>query len=316
MPEKIIAKFSAFVILGVASATVFSGCANISSNAHENLSESRYLPPKVVGTVKSKDVEEGSGLAASRCQNDVLWTHNDSGDDAYIYALNSAGDALGTWQVPNAQNNDWEDIAAFKDASGKCFVYIGDIGDNKGKRAEHAVYKLREPLITADTKDSTRKGPLTSDNAEVVRFVYPDRGEDAETLMVHPATGDVYVVTKRESGPAGVYCIRKPAFDGSTVKLDKVADLSVPAVPNGFVTGGDISPDGRRVAICDYTQGYEWTLPDGDNNFDNIWKQAAGIVDLGKRKHGESISYNVDGTALFATSEGKNSPVIEIKRRQ
>jgi len=316
MPEKIIAKFSAFVILGAGSTAVFSGCANISSNAHENPSESHYLAPKVVGTVKSKDIEEGSGLAASRCQNDVLWTHNDSGDDAYIYALNSTGDALGTWQVPNAQNNDWEDIAAFKDASGKCFVYIGDIGDNKGKRVEHAVYKVREPLITADTKESTRKGPLTSENAEVVRFLYPDRSEDAETLMVHPATGDIYIVTKRESGPASVYCIRKPVFDGSTVKLEKIADVSVPAVPNGFVTGGDISPDGRRVVICDYTQGYEWTLPDGDNNFDDIWKQVPAVVDLGQRKHGESISYNVDGTALFATSEGKNSPVFEIKRRQ
>ena len=44
---------------------------------------------------------------------------------------------------------------------------------------------------------------------------------------------------------------------------DIVAEIAVPAVPNGLITGGDISPDGRRVALCDYVMGYELTLPDG-----------------------------------------------------
>lgn len=259
---------------------------------------------------------ESSGVAVSRCQNNVLWTHNDSGDDAYIFAVNSAGDSLGTWRVPNAENNDWEDIAAFKDASGKCFIYIGDIGDNKGKRPEHFVYRVKEPIVGGNDARSSRKEPLASDGADIVRFRYPDYGQDAETLMVHPKSGDIYIVTKRVTGPAGVYCLRHPAFDGSTGMLEKVADISVPAIPNGFLTGGDISPDGRHVIICDYTQAYEWTLPEGDQDFDDIWKQVPEPVDLGKRKHGEAVAYNVDGTAVYATSEDKDSPVIEVKRRQ
>jgi hypothetical protein len=314
MPQKIIAKISAFVIPAVA-ASVFAGCANVSSGPTETAADSHYLPPKVVGTIKSRDILESSGVAASRCQDDVLWTHNDSGDDAYIYAINTAGDVLGVWKVPNAANNDWEDIAAYKDRGGKCYIYIGDIGDNKGKRPEHTVYKVKEPVVTPDTRNSSQKDPLTADNAEIVHFLYPAASENAETLMVNPASGDIYIVTKREEGPAGVYTLRHPAFDGGMTKLEKVADISVPAIPNGFVTGGDISPDGRRVAICDYTQGYEWTLPEGDDNFDDIWKQHPEIVDLGKRKHGESICYSVDGVALFATSENKNSPVIEVRRR-
>lgn len=314
MPEKIIAKILEFVILAV-SALAMTGCADISSTPKANVTDSHYLPPRVVGTIKSPDIQESSGVAASRCQNDVLWTHNDSGDDAYIYAVNTAGDLLGVWKVVNAENNDWEDIAAYKDPSGKCFLYIGDIGDNKGKRPEHAVYRVKEPIVTPDARGSSRKNPLASDNAEIVRFKYPDRSQDAETLMVNPATGDIYVVTKHEAGPAGVYSLRHPAFDGSMLNLEKVADISVPAIPNGFVNGGDIAPDGRHVVISDYTQAYEWALPDGDNQFDDIWKQQPEIVDLGKRKHGESISYSVDGRSLFATSEGKNSPVIEVKRR-
>jgi len=316
MSRKIIAKFFLFVILATTVAVFFSACTGLSSNGGDRPAESHYLAPKIVGTIKSKDIEESSGVAASRCQANVLWTHNDSGDDAYIFAINTAGDNLGTWRVPNAENNDWEDIAAFKDSSGKCFIYIGDIGDNKGKRPEHAIYRVNEPTVKPEDADSNRKHPLATENAVIVKFKYPDYGQDAETLMVHPKTADIYVVTKRVTGPAGVYCLRHPKFDGSVLQLEKVVDLSVPAVPNGFVTGGDISPDGRHVAICDYTQAYEWALPEGDQSFDDIWKQEPDTIDLGKREHGEAISYSIDGMSLFATSEHKNSPVIEVKRKQ
>ena len=41
-----------------------------------------------------------------------------------------------------------------------------------------------------------------------------------------------------------------------------LGELSVPTVFGGMITGGDISPDGLRVALCDYVQGYEIALPD------------------------------------------------------
>ena len=315
MSNKIIAKFSAFVIFAIVACVFFTGCGFVSSNADISQSNSTFAPPEVKGTIKSTDVTESSGLAASRCQSNVLWTHNDSGDDAFIFAINSSGDSLGTWAVPNAENIDWEDIAAYKDKAGKCFIYIGEIGDNKTKRRDHAVYRIPEPVIVVTDAASTRKQPLTSAVAEMLQFSYPDYDQDAETLMVHPKTGDIYIVTKRVSGPAGVYKI-KPDFSSPDVRMaERIADISVPAVPNGFLTGGDISPDGRRVIICDYTRGYEFTLPEGDSNFENIWRQNPEPIELGKRKGGESICYSVDGTAVFATSEGRNSPVIEVMRR-
>src|SRR5438093_6617217 len=212
MSNKTIAKFSAFVILSAAFCTFFVSCGSVSSKIDRPASDSHYSQPKVTGNIKSPDITESSGLAASRCQNNVLWTHNDSGDDAFIFAINSAGDSLGTWKVPNAKNIDWEDIAAYKDKSGKCFIYIGEIGDNKAKRQEHAVYRVEEPLVAPENSSSARKNPLTTANADIVRFSYPDYVQDAETLMVHPKSGVIYVVTKRVSGPAGVYRI-KPDFN-------------------------------------------------------------------------------------------------------
>ena len=212
MSNKTIANFLSFVIFAVTAGTLFSACSSVSSNGVDDLPASHFGSPVVIGTIKSTDITESSGIAASRCQNGVLWTHNDSGDDAFIFAINFKGDNLGTWKIPNAQNIDWEDIAAYKDKSGKCFLYIGEIGDNKAKREEHSIYRVAEPIVTPTGATSSRQSPLTSENASVVRFSYPERNSDAETLMVDPKSGDIYVVTKHISGPAGVFRL-KPVFD-------------------------------------------------------------------------------------------------------
>lgn len=312
---KTIAKIKSFVILAAMSVCILSSCAHVSTNPIQPASDSAYEQPKVIGKIKSPDVTESSGLAASRCQENILWTHNDSGDDAYIYALDLEGNNKGTWRIADTENVDWEDIASYKDKSGKCFLYIGEIGDNKLRRREHAVYRVAEPTVSDTTALATRKNYLTIGEVETVRFDYPDFDQDAETLMVEPKSGDIYVVTKRVSGPAGVYRV-KPNFGVAEIqRAEKVTEVSVPAIPNGFVTGGDISPDGKRMVICDYTQAYEWSLPDNATQFDEIWKQEPTRIDLGKRKGGESICYNARGTSIFATSEGRNSPVIEAKRK-
>ena len=316
MSKKTIAKIFTFVILSAFVTVVFSACSGVSVPGHNaSAAPSHYDKPKVIGTIKNSDITESSGLAASKCQDNVLWTHNDSGDGPFIFAVNAAGDTLGTWKVKSAENLDWEDIAAFKDTTGQCFLYIGEIGDNKLKRAKQAVYRIKEPKISPSDADSTTKKPLETEPAEIARFEYPDDLQNAETLMVHPTTGDVYVVTKRVVGSAGVFRFHPVFGTGDVAKVEKVADISVPAIPNGVLTGGDISPDGRRVVICDYSEAYEFALPEGDANFDDVWKQAPEPIDLGKRKQGESVCYSRDGNTIIAGSEGRNSPIIEVKRK-
>ncbi len=300
-----------FVIFASIFSYMFSACSDVSSGSAPVTST--FGPPKVLGRISSSDITESSGIAASKCQDDVFWTHNDSGDEAFIYAINSTGGDLGKWKLPNVQNIDWEDIASYKDDGGGCFIYIGEIGDNKLKRPAHAVLRVAEPEV-ATAAVSSRRAPLIASVADTIAFRYPDINQDAETLMVHPKTGDIYVVTKRVTGPAAVYRI-KPEFGSTAVqRAEKVGEISVPAVPNGFLTGGDISPDGRRMIICDYTQAYEYSLPDGQSDFAMIWVQKPETVGLGKRKGGESVCYSLDGTSIFATSEGKNAPIIEVEK--
>ena len=319
MSKKTITKFSAFVISFALVCLIFSGCSYVSSSdkrkALTENGETEYQNPQVVGRIKSADIIESSGIAASRCQTDVFWTNNDSGDDAYIYALNSKGENLGTWKVPNARNIDWEDIAEYKNAGGECFLYIGDIGDNDNKRAEHEIYRVREPQVTDADKNSTKKNARETEPAETIKFNYPDEKYNAETLMVHPQTGDIYILTKRREKPSAVY---KLAANYSLDKINtfkKITDFTVPSIPYGLLTGGDISPDGKRAIICDYIDAYEIVLPENAKDFDEIWKQKPVIIHLGEREIGEAVGYSADGKSIFATSENKDSPLIEVKRK-
>lgn len=316
MLNKNIAKFFAFVI----SLSAISACHSVSSSHRgtktaDGRNSDNYQPPQIVGTISSNEIRESSGLAASRCQENVFWTHNDSGDDALVYALDKKGEKLGTWKVSGAKNVDWEDIATLKNENGECFLFIGEIGNNARERGEFTVYRVKEPKISDADKDSTKKNPSATENAESIKFTYPDIRHDAETLMIHPQTGDIYILTKRVSDSAGVYKLKSNFDPNKTNTLEKIADISVPAIPNGLLTGGDISPDGKRVAVCDYFNGYELVLPQNAKNFDEIWKQKPEIVELGKREQGEAICYTADGKSIIANSEKKNAPMIEAKRK-
>jgi hypothetical protein len=316
MSNKTIAKFCRFVILIAVCGLLASSCSQVSSNRRYEVNSAHfsldYDKPVAVGRIESNEIIESSGIAPSLCQADVLWTHNDSGDDEFIFAINSKGKHLGTWRVAGSRNLDWEDMAAFKDPSGTCFLYIGDIGNNKRERADLKVYRVKEPVITDAGPSSTKKNPLQTEAAEAAVFQYPDTPHNAETLMVQPQTGEIYVLTKRVDGPSIVYKI-KPQFGAST-KAEKVGEVALPAVPNGLLTGGAISPDGRHVIVCDYSTGYELKLGNSAN-FDEIWKSTPVPVDLGDRKQGEAVTFGPDGKSIFATSEKKNSPLIEARRK-
>ena len=320
MPRETITKNRWFVIPLLILAVLFMGCetgdvspgtAGASSEAPES---APYGPPETIGQLKNPNVTESSGIAASRCFDDVYWTHNDSGDVNLLFAFNSKGDDLGTFIVRDAVNKDWEDIASYRDEEGTCHLFIGDIGNNGLYRSEVTVYRIPEPFIgSAGAKQNV---PRSTEAAEAIRFTYPDRRHDAESLMVHPVTGDIYVVTKQMSGAAQVFKVARDDQGRNAVSASKVADAASTSLPAGLFTGGDISPDGRRVVICDYFYGYEFTLPQGEGDFDSVWTQRPVRVDLGNRSQGESVSYSRDGGSIVAGSEKPGSPLNRVTARK
>ncbi len=324
MSRKTITKNCLFVISLLIFCLIFSACLAVSPGVDKSGSYSDnsaknsthdFDKPKIVGKITSDEITESSGIVASGCSENVFWTHNDSGGGTFLFAINGKGEKLGTWKVSGAQNKDWEDIAAFKDKNGECFLYVGDIGNNERRKSEFTIYRLKEPTVSSADKSSSKKNPQTTEAVQAIKFDYPDSAHDAEILLVHPQTGDIYVLSKSLSQSSAVYKLAANYDLKKTNTLKKITDFSVPAVPDGFLTGGDISSDGKRVIISDYFNGYEIALPTDAKNFDEIWTQKPIVVDLGAREQGEAVCYSADGNSIFATSEKKNSPLIEVERK-
>lgn len=80
----------------------------------------------------------------SRCNPDILWSHNDSGDLPALYAIDTHGHYLGKIDILNARAFDWEDIAVFE-MHGKPYLLIADTGDNFSIRPTVSLYVLPEP---------------------------------------------------------------------------------------------------------------------------------------------------------------------------
>ena len=287
------------------------GPARVSSPERAN-----YGVPSVIAHLKARGVTESSGVAASHLAPGVFWTHNDSGDGPYVYAFDRGGNDRGVWRVTGAAARDWEDIAAGPGpVAGRQYLYVGDIGNNEGTRAQVVVYRFPEPAVTTAVSAASGAEPMLTEAAEAITLRYPDGRYDAETLMVHPQTGDVYVITKPGFAPAGVYKLSAPQPVSGTHTLRRVGTVGAPGIVAGAFTGGDISPDGRRVVLCDYEGGYELELPGGhsDSEFDLIWSQPPAPVSLGPRRQGEAVCYSRDGSSLLATSEMQPTPLIEVK---
>ena len=240
-------------------------------------------------SVEEVPVVESSGLAASRLRPGVLYTHGDKGDGALLHAFELDGGSLGSHLVQSAAVVDWEDLAAgpCPEDGGSC-LYVGDIGDNDAVRPTITVYVVREPGAEGEDAEhlETREG------------AYPDGPVDAETLLVHPCTGDVYVVTKRTDATAAVY--RFP-HDGSGVStLEAVAEIALD--DDEPITGGSWNEDGDRMLVRTRDRIFEWVTDPLDP--DAHWETVPREIQKVDEAQGEGITYTLDG-AIVTTSEGQ-----------
>ena len=83
------------------------------------LPSAKPVPMKLVGKLNFKPITESSGIVRSKLWPDWIWTHNDSGDSARIFAVLKSGNIVKPSQLGNnykgieikdAVNIDWEDI--------------------------------------------------------------------------------------------------------------------------------------------------------------------------------------------------------------
>ena len=275
-----------------------------------------YGEPSVAFSFADPRIAESSGLASGSSPG-TLFTHNDSGDEARVFAVGDDGRTRTTYVLPGVDARDWEDIARGPDEDGRSSLWIGDIGDNNATRDRGIlVHRVLEPEPT-DQESVTTEAPTS------FRLRYPDGPGDAEGLLVHPRTGRLYVIGKPLAGPAQVYAAPQPLDPDGPNLLERVAEARVDrtGTPGGpgigslaqlLVTAADLSPDGSRVAVRTYTDLYEWSVQG-----DDVAGAFAGepvVTPLPATEQGEGLTYTADGTAVLVSSEGAGTPVHRLVR--
>ena len=231
----------------------------------------RFADPEIV---------ESSGLVAlpGAPTGGLVVTTNDSGDSGRVFTVDVAtGSTVGvtSW---TAEPVDVEALAP----AGPGHVWVGDIGDNRAAR--ESVEVLRVPVGRGDRQVTP----------ETYELVYPDGARDAEALLRHPVTGQLFVVTKGVFAGT-VYAAPVPLRDDRPNRLVEVGEAP------GIVTDATFLPGGGGVVMRTYSQAYLAAFPS--------WEPVSSW-DLPAQDQGEGIA--LGGRQLLVSSEGARSQVIAV----
>jgi hypothetical protein len=270
--------------------------------------ERRAYAPRVLEELAPlpPELREASGLAVSRTQPGVVWSHNDSSDGPLLYAVDLEGRLLAKVALINTVAIDWEDIALGPCPSGigvqPACLYIADTGNNYQSRDIVTVYVVAEPTVAG--QDPSR--PLFVE-ARSFRFRYPTLHEDTEALAVLP-TGDVTIVTKGRTPTIAFFGFSKADVDRA-IALEEV----LTAVSQGdtgiapeqrigrWVTAAAMSPDGTTLAVRTYSEIYFYAAETGPDR--RRWRDLRRPCLLGDvEPQGEAIDF-LDATTLIIGSE-------------
>lgn len=221
------------------------------------------------------EIAESSGLVDT---GDVVYTANDSGSGPVLYAVDPrSGDTTDrTTYTPD----EVEDVEALAPGPAGT-VWVADVGDNQRSRETVSLYRARPGAAVA---------------APRLDLVYPDGPRDAETLLAHPSSGRLFVVSKTVFGGT-VYAVPGDARPGGPVRLRRFAQVP------GLVTDGAFLPDGRHVVLRSYATATVYTFPGFE---------ARGSFDLPEQRQGEAVSINPTGRVLLS-SEGVGAEVVRIE---
>ena len=205
--------------------------------------------------------------------------------------MTDRGAISGRVQLTGAKIDDWEALAVGPCPAGSC-LYIADIGDNDAARKRITIHRVPEPDA----------GAASAVVGESFHATYPDRAQDTETLLVTPQ-GELFVVTKGETGPTALYRFPREMKPGGVVTLELVGKprSADKASQNDRITDGAVSPNGEWVVLRTRSMLLVYAARDF---LAGSWKEA-GRVDLGglAEPQGEGVAF-VDHSTLVVAGEG------------
>ncbi|MDA3911218.1 MAG: T9SS type A sorting domain-containing protein [Bacteroidales bacterium] len=263
------------------------------------------------------EISETSGLL---WVNDSLWTHNDSGNEAKLYCIDTmSGNIIGEKQIVNATNKDWEAICSDTD-----FIYIGDFGNNNGNRTDLKIYKL-------DKSQFSQSNQLIADS---INFHYPNQSSfdweshahnfDCEAMI---ATGDSLYLFSKNWENEKTYLYSLPKASGSYA-----ANLKDSLDVESLITDAAYHPETGEIILLAYSSNlsasYLHLLKNYPQNhfFDGIHMQinlslvmyqteGVSFLDNHKLLFSNEAFFNVDAGLRRANLSDLNSIIDEATAR-
>lgn len=286
LPTLVVVAVGIFGIALSNAASASSSSAKASNSIYDAACAKKTSAKKSTGKTDSK-MPEVSGIAASHKKSGYYWVHNDSKNNAEIYALNSSGKKTATYKIKGATMSDWEDIDV---AGGK--VYIADTGTNTKKRNPVFIYTFAEP-------DPTKSGTVT---AKKISVKYSDgKVHNTEAMMVDPV-GKIYLIDKSKTSITHIW-----AADGTntSVVMKQIRPIGYKS-GKGYseITGADMATNGKYFTVRTNKTIY-------------VYKGGAKTTKYCKinnpgGKKGEAIGFTLDGKGLVSISEGEGEPIYKI----
>lgn len=219
-------------------------------------------------------ITESSGLVDA---GEVVHTVNDSGSEPELFTVDTrTGETVQVTRYAD-EVEDVEALAPGPDGD----VWVGDIGDNLERRDEVWVHRVT---------------PGSPEIAPRYGLRYPGGPRDAETLLAHPRTGRLFVVSKTVFGGV-VYVAPRRLVAGEVHRLRPFA-----RVP-GLLTDGAFLPDGDHMLLRGYASATVLSFPAFE---------VVGSFPLPRQRQGEGMSVGRAGRVLVS-SEGVGEDVLEVE---
>ena len=188
-----------------------------------------------------KEVKETSGLFF---HNGRLWTHNDSGGKPILYGLDTTTfEVVQQITLVNAKNKDWEDVCTDGQK-----VYVGDFGNNKGKRKNLRIYFFSLDDIPAEGNASVTVDSIRFSFADQTVFEYEKHQHDYDCEAMFATDEYLYLFSKGwATGTTRLY------------RLSKTTGTQAAEVVNGFdsqglITGADYDRETGVLALVGYVK--------------------------------------------------------------
>ncbi len=248
-------------------------------------------------------VKETSGLLFF---DGKIITHNDSGDDAYLYELDSlTGGVLRRITISNATHVDWEDIT-----EDETYIYISDTGNNKGIRTDLKIYRI----LKSDFKNSNTV------SAETILFSYEDQTNfissnnhnfDAEALVIFENN---FILFTKNRGDLKTNVYKIPTTIGNHTAV-KISSANVA----GLITGATVQNNnfllcGIDTSAIPFLVYISSNRAPGDDIFKSGFQKYSLFNELGFGNQVEGIT-SFDNGRFYISREAVNQNNFSLKQK-